>query len=294
MDTISQPSSSKELRVCEVCGALHDWRNSPTCRKCRRKNSKKNCPVEGCSNFVDLRATTCLMHRHLKKNFLYTECQECHTPFPPQSHPACKQCQQSTFLLCACGCGKYRRKYNTIGLAGAFITGHRVENQEKHRIVHCANCGKAFDTTSPFAKLCSQTCVTEWMSRNPPHGQRRVHCTCSICGKEIYKTPSSIRNNNMVTCSRTCQYIAVANQLKKDSSVPKARVLRRDRAACCICGFDVLVEVHHIKPRRENGPDEEWNLITLCPNHHTMADRKLISREELYQYVEKAGSVANQ
>jgi predicted restriction endonuclease len=65
--------------------------------------------------------------------------------------------------------------------------------------------------------------------------------------------------------------------------------LQRDGAKCKICGFDVLVEVHHIKPRRRNGgggTNDLSNLITLCPNHHAMADRELISNEELKRYIE--------
>ena len=37
---------------------------------------------------------------------------------------------------------------------------------------------------------------------------------------------------------------------------------------CCICGFDHIVEVHHMDcNKNNNNPD---NLIPLCPNHHRM------------------------
>jgi predicted restriction endonuclease len=42
-----------------------------------------------------------------------------------------------------------------------------------------------------------------------------------------------------------------------------------------------MVEVHHIIARRHQGPDILDNLITLCPNYHTMADRGMIPVEEL-------------
>ena len=29
------------------------------------------------------------------------------------------------------------------------------------------------------------------------------------------------------------------------------------------------IHKHHIIPREENGSDKEWNLIFLCPNHHS-------------------------
>ena len=58
----------------------------------------------------------------------------------------------------------------------------------------------------------------------------------------------------------------------------------RNRSACVMCGFDAVVEVHHITPRKRNGgggTNELDNLVTLCPNHHAMADRGLIDEKEL-------------
>jgi len=46
---------------------------------------------------------------------------------------------------------------------------------------------------------------------------------------------------------------------------------------CAVCGFDEVVEVHHIIPRYLNGSDNIDNLILLCPNHHALADRGMIN-----------------
>lgn len=59
----------------------------------------------------------------------------------------------------------------------------------------------------------------------------------------------------------------------------------RDESKCKVCGFEIVVEVHHIKPRRDGGSDDLSNLITLCPNHHTLADRNIISADELRQLI---------
>lgn len=42
------------------------------------------------------------------------------------------------------------------------------------------------------------------------------------------------------------------------------------------------IEVHHIIPRSQGGPDKIWNLICLCPEHHRMiTDRKITDVELL-------------
>lgn len=57
--------------------------------------------------------------------------------------------------------------------------------------------------------------------------------------------------------------------------------LRRDGAACRLCGFNECVEVHHIVPVSEGGSNDLSNVVTLCPNHHTMFHVGKVTREEL-------------
>ena len=52
---------------------------------------------------------------------------------------------------------------------------------------------------------------------------------------------------------------------------------------CKLCGFDVVVEVHHIKPISSfsdsaliSEVNSLENLVYLCPNHHAMAERGLV------------------
>ena len=45
---------------------------------------------------------------------------------------------------------------------------------------------------------------------------------------------------------------------------------------CAACGFDEVIEVHHIIPKHLGGTDDQDNLIILCPNHHSLADRGML------------------
>lgn len=37
---------------------------------------------------------------------------------------------------------------------------------------------------------------------------------------------------------------------------------------CLICGSTQTTVAHHIKTKGSGGPDEPWNLMPLCWNHH--------------------------
>jgi hypothetical protein len=48
-----------------------------------------------------------------------------------------------------------------------------------------------------------------------------------------------------------------------------AKVLARDEWRCRHCKFRQNLHVHHIVFRSEMGPDETWNLVTLCHACHS-------------------------
>lgn len=48
----------------------------------------------------------------------------------------------------------------------------------------------------------------------------------------------------------------------------KRRLVEKFGNACCVCGYDRIVEAHHIVPQEEGGRHTSENGILLCPNHH--------------------------
>ena len=46
------------------------------------------------------------------------------------------------------------------------------------------------------------------------------------------------------------------------------RILGRDGYRCRKCGFRENLNCHHVQFRSENGPDESWNILTLCSLCH--------------------------
>jgi hypothetical protein len=56
--------------------------------------------------------------------------------------------------------------------------------------------------------------------------------------------------------------------MSRISSKLRKAVLKRDNKTCCKCGRQKPLELHHIKPVADGGPDEVSNLITLCSACH--------------------------
>ena len=56
---------------------------------------------------------------------------------------------------------------------------------------------------------------------------------------------------------------------------------RKITSKCAICGFDKVVDLHHLdENKKNNGRD---NLIGLCPNHHKMLHNYEFKKEILGQ-----------
>lgn len=62
--------------------------------------------------------------------------------------------------------------------------------------------------------------------------------------------------------------------------------VERAHGRCEFCDEESdFLEVHHIKPRADGGPNTRMNLIALCPTCHKKADRGVHSRSKLKHVV---------
>jgi hypothetical protein len=62
----------------------------------------------------------------------------------------------------------------------------------------------------------------------------------------------------------------------------KLKIRRRAAFRCCRC-HEIGVEVHHILPQADGGPDTEDNAAPLCPNCHTWFGANPEKRKEIRQ-----------
>lgn len=168
--------------------------------------------------------------------------------------------------------------------------------REQRVTLICDNCGKEFQRRIHEVRsakvYCSKKCAGTITGYHPKRDRKDWHPSitkkCEYCGKEFI---TKGRRYNQRFCSRDCFNKHRSEHGWGDNN-PNYRhgqnaVVARDTATrhfpmkCIICGFDAIVTIHHIIPKAEGGDNTPSNLAVLCPNHHWLADRNLIPKEEL-------------
>jgi 5-methylcytosine-specific restriction endonuclease McrA len=140
----------------------------------------------------------------------------------------------------------------------------------------CAVCGKVIYRTvraivqSKSGKnFCSLECFGKFCKKKEWSG-----VICSICGKEFTKLKSRQKY-----CSRGCanrgrigvKYRTGARKSNYKHKEDQKRSLIEERGPICeVCGYNNMriLQVHHIKEKKNGGTDELTNLQLLCPNCH--------------------------
>ena len=110
------------------------------------------------------------------------------------------------------------------------------------------------------------------------------HCKTMIdsnIAKNLYKMGFKTATQSNVKYRR--RKLGVKKYLSGD--ILKHRVWIRDQAIkkygnkCELCKYDLTVDVHHIKPKKNGGVHEIDNLMVLCPNCHALLTRSIIILE---------------
>ena len=139
----------------------------------------------------------------------------------------------------------------------------------------CGTCNKSFYKKpneilkSKSGKVyCSKICAAIPCRREKP---------CVICGTLI------LGSANKKTCSKMCARmyrerpgkVYTKRRPKTQRAVfasPKSRInfieYRGNKCELCPYSIKEILNIHHIKERKNGGTDEEYNLIVVCPNCH--------------------------
>ena len=149
----------------------------------------------------------------------------------------------------------------------------------------CKSCSK--DTNNP--KYCSRSCSA--IHTNKTYIKRKRTKKCRLCDNLIVK--------NRVHCSDCLKRDRTLGELKNNGSKYRCAVnnciryhakqkCRNRKQVCASCGYDLHVEVCHIKPvssfndsSLESEINAKNNLILLCRNCHWEQEKGLLDISEL-------------
>lgn len=195
--------------------------------------------------------------------------------------------------LCDCGCGQ--RVMLRYGKPNRYIVGHGKSRlgTGTSKDITCDHCAAVVRVLGPARiksrRFCSTDCRDKYRAahvgaEHPSY--KRVDHVCPVCSVTYPARPGLVRAGKAF-CSVACGLRSRSMSLSSMNLVPgswsygKNIALRRDGFACVVCAFNVVVHVHHIKPRSKGGDHDPANLVTLCPNHHAMVHRRVLAAEAL-------------
>lgn len=167
-------------------------------------------------------------------------------------------------------------------------------------VSYCGHCARTmkYDRTKhgQKRKFCSKSCAAAHNNRQTPKRQLKL-TFCKECGCQIERENTKDRRTLCVFCNPSFRwmYSSIAElrsegNANHNSRLPHIRGHARQLyisagrpLACQICGYDVHVEICHVKPVSSFGENaivadvnSQENLVALCRNHHWELDNGIL------------------
>lgn len=106
---------------------------------------------------------------------------------------------------------------------------------------------------------------------------------CKRCGREMHLHAKEL--------CRGCYNFVFRLDANKAYNYKKEfgldyKTYKRLTQKCVICGFDKIVDLHHLDEKKQN--NSETNLVSLCPNHHKML-HDFRYRAEMFSILKEKG-----
>lgn len=164
--------------------------------------------------------------------------------------------------------------------------------------VKCDTCGKFINKKpSQISKTKHNFCDHSCAARFTNH-QRRTKSVCPSCGGRKDYSAIVCRQCSKSKKFEQVQLTPISRFFNKGNSRIKYSQIRKwaNKAAdyyelpkcCSVCSFSIYTEVAHIIPISEfsdsslmRDVNSKDNLVRLCPNHHIMLDKGIITPAEV-------------
>lgn len=183
----------------------------------------------------------------------------------------------------------------------ALLIGFDFEVYSKKRrkpVRYCLNCGKLLNNNYR-SKFCNHSCSAIY--NNKLRGNNEIcdkNIICPICGgkkhylsDKCHECDNKLKNEKLLNRKlsdfiENKKYTTILCSTIRKNARKMMDIYNKEKV-CAYCKnheFDEILEVHHIKGILEFDLDStigeinsEENLVWLCPNHHAMLEKGLIS-----------------
>lgn len=143
----------------------------------------------------------------------------------------------------------------------------------------CKTCNESFEAdirehNRGNAHYCSQSCASK--------APKKLNYTniCKHCSNSFNSASKHSRY-----CSQSCKLKNYRMKSKDKISIKTFNKIFKNHA-CEICHWNLSTcDLHHITPVAQGGKNTLENLICVCPNHHRMIHKHLISKDDLLKIV---------
>lgn len=144
----------------------------------------------------------------------------------------------------------------------------------------CKTCNESFladtrEINRGNALYCSRSCA----AKAPKLVE--FNKVCKHCGKDYIAN-----HQHSKFCSNYCKQKNYRLKSKSEETNMKQLYKLFQDIPCEICGWnETSRDLHHIIEVSKGGKNEINNIISVCPNHHRMIHKNLISKDELLKLI---------
>lgn len=170
-------------------------------------------------------------YKKTKKEMHTKKCPWCNTIF---------LAKRSNDIFCSNKCREYNRRYKEKEKRKFF----QLKTQKKAK-KRCAWCNNEFSLE-----------------------RANQRCCCSVCYEKYYDYHS--RDGDKARERARKYYKNNRDKIMANNYNISFKNYKEITTKCVICGFDEIVDCHHIIPIKEGGKNELNNYVGLCPNHHKL------------------------
>ena len=140
----------------------------------------------------------------------------------------------------------------------------------------CITCSNTFmadprEHKRGNAKYCSISCG----AKNRATKAKTINSVCTYCNTSFLSGSKEAKY-----CSNSCKLKSYRKNQITNEFATKSLQRILSHLPCELCGWDATTrDVHHIVPVSQGGKNTLDNVIVVCPNHHRMYHKHLISEE---------------